>query len=515
MYYSISHVLLPALLLLALVVTEGAAVAGDRAAEYVRRGLSRAPNFMNNRYLRVPERWAKIEAVNRALGLAPGTNNPFYAEHHENALDAIRDYDKAIEVDPSYAPAFYFRALALTYVDYNKTALKDYHNALALSPKMTEALWMRAVCYSNLGQHDKAVQDYTSLLSISPQEADKANSELYDFLYPGNGRPCFVPFMAAERPLKSPAACYRNRGTELQAMGKYAEALRDFTAAIRLDPDNGDGYYRRYQLYKRMGNGQLASRDKSMFKSDMFNCVLSNTESVERSASPSGVCQYYLNELRKDPFSEETHYAYARWLFGQGKNEEALTEVTMALKLDPRFGQALDLRARIYKASGQETASREDQNKKRWIGFQNCQREQNIALQQGMRCRNTGDLDSALYHFDRAIRIDDTLGESYVRRAEIFENLSEKYPFVYVLSGCTLWTIRQNDLVFLAKVNRASAHRLQVSCRKIQIPDNITNMTNMAGPRVPSFSYHEGFRPALERKQNATATSTTIQGANK
>lgn len=67
---------------------------------------------------------------------------------------------------------------------------------------------------------------------------------------------------------------------------------------------------------------------------------------MELREPPEKVREFYLASIKKDPFSEEAHYLFAHWLMRQGSLTEALEHVDQALKLDPKFGQALDLRER-------------------------------------------------------------------------------------------------------------------------------------------------------------------------
>ncbi len=58
-----------------------------------------------------------------------------WAEHEE----AMKDYDKAIELNPQYAEAYNNRGIAKAELGRNEEAMKDYDKAIELNPQYAEA----------------------------------------------------------------------------------------------------------------------------------------------------------------------------------------------------------------------------------------------------------------------------------------------------------------------------------------------------------------------------------------
>ena len=54
-----------------------------------------------------------------------------------NYDEALKDYDKAIELDPNYTFAYNNRGLAFYKLDKFEEALKDYDKAIELDPSYT------------------------------------------------------------------------------------------------------------------------------------------------------------------------------------------------------------------------------------------------------------------------------------------------------------------------------------------------------------------------------------------
>ena len=57
--------------------------------------------------------------------------------------EAIKDYDKAIELDPDYSDAYNNRGLAKYYLDKYGEAIKDFNKVIELTPNYTNAYYDR------------------------------------------------------------------------------------------------------------------------------------------------------------------------------------------------------------------------------------------------------------------------------------------------------------------------------------------------------------------------------------
>jgi tetratricopeptide (TPR) repeat protein len=76
-----------------------------------------------------------------------------------NYNEAIREYDKAIEVNPSYAIAYYNRSVAYTKTGQYDRAINDCDKVLQLDPKHANSYYNRGVSYWHLGSKSQAIED--------------------------------------------------------------------------------------------------------------------------------------------------------------------------------------------------------------------------------------------------------------------------------------------------------------------------------------------------------------------
>ena len=84
---------------------------------------------------------------------------------------AIKDFDKAIELNPNYISAYNSRGVAYENLkDYNR-AINDYNKAIELNPNYISAYNNRAIIYSNLGKYEEAINDYNDALKLDPNNS--------------------------------------------------------------------------------------------------------------------------------------------------------------------------------------------------------------------------------------------------------------------------------------------------------------------------------------------------------
>lgn len=108
------------------------------------------------------------------LALSGNTKTDYFEIGMQHALNgkpakAVKWLNKAIEIDPKNADAYYNRALAFQRLGDNETAaIADYSMAIRLRPTDVEAYMNRAVSHMSLEDFGLAISDLHRALSIQP-----------------------------------------------------------------------------------------------------------------------------------------------------------------------------------------------------------------------------------------------------------------------------------------------------------------------------------------------------------
>ena len=84
---------------------------------------------------------------------------------------AMKDFDRAIELNPKDARAYYNRGLAYGMLGNDDQAIKDYGMAIDLNPKYADAYCNRGTAYHNLGNYNQATNDLRIAARLGNQGA--------------------------------------------------------------------------------------------------------------------------------------------------------------------------------------------------------------------------------------------------------------------------------------------------------------------------------------------------------
>ncbi len=118
-------------------------------------------------------------------------------------LEAVRDYDEAIRLNPQSAEAYYKRGFFYQSHGYAERAIEDFDRAIRTDPQFAKAYGNRAYAYLNKKQYDLAIADCTRAINLDPNDA----------------------------------VAYLNRGVAYKFQGDKARATTDFQKAITLSDD--------------------------------------------------------------------------------------------------------------------------------------------------------------------------------------------------------------------------------------------------------------------------------------
>jgi len=131
---------------------------------------------------------------------------------------ALRAFEKAVSINPSYAEAYYSRGLAYDNMDMHEEALFDYRKAERLGLISDELHYNIGLLYFKLGKTKEALREYGKAIGINPRNKK----------------------------------AYNNIGTIYYQSGLLEEAVDSFKRAIDADPRFVDALYNLGNTYFRM-----------------------------------------------------------------------------------------------------------------------------------------------------------------------------------------------------------------------------------------------------------------------
>lgn len=136
---------------------------------------------------------------------------------------AINAYDQALTSDPSFASAYLNQGNAFASLGRFNDAILRYNQAIRLNPTMTEAIQNRGAMKLNMGDDTAAESDFKAVIHIDPLSKDAA-------------------------------IAHYNLGKILYHNNDSIGAIREFSAAVSIDPGYTDPLAARGVVKNRLGD---------------------------------------------------------------------------------------------------------------------------------------------------------------------------------------------------------------------------------------------------------------------
>ncbi|XP_048456382.1 uncharacterized protein ttc6 [Rhincodon typus] len=167
--------------------------------------------------------FAAFQDINAALKICKSaklfTNRGVISQFTGDLPNAMRDYQKAISLDPTYSLA-YFNAANLYFYNRQFSQAHDYYTkAIDLQPGDESALLNRAICRVLLRRAKEALEDFEEAVKLSPYSAH----------------------------------IYFNRANLYATLKQYKDAEKDYSQALHLMPDDALYYKLRADVRGHLG----------------------------------------------------------------------------------------------------------------------------------------------------------------------------------------------------------------------------------------------------------------------
>jgi len=195
-----------------------------------------------------------LKDYNKAIELKPdweypynGRGNVFYKCYRDD--EALKDYNKAIELKPDWERPYNGRGNVFSQLDRYDEALKEYNKATELKPDWEYPYNNRGNVFYQLGRYDEAIKEYNRATELKP-----------DLEYPYSGRgKVFSQLDRYDEALKEYNKAtelkpdweypYNGRGDVFYQLDRYDEALKDYNKATEIDPNMTAPYYNRGLIF--------------------------------------------------------------------------------------------------------------------------------------------------------------------------------------------------------------------------------------------------------------------------
>ena len=151
---------------------------------------------------------------------------------------ALKDLDRAIELQPKDPELFLMRARLYHIQDRNALAKADVDRVLKVMPNLAPALQLRSSIAATMGNFEQAIQDLRKLLEEAP---DNLGYKLQLAIYlnaAGKSREAIKIFSSVLETDPGNAMAIRGRADAYLSVGAHRKAIDDYEAAFKTSPED-------------------------------------------------------------------------------------------------------------------------------------------------------------------------------------------------------------------------------------------------------------------------------------
>jgi tetratricopeptide (TPR) repeat protein len=131
---------------------------------------------------------------------------------------AQASFDRALDINPHYAPAYNNRAMIHILMGEEDAAIQDYTQSLMLNSRDVDVYFNRGLVYASADRTLEAIADYTQAISLNPRNAQAYHARGGAYLSLNNRA-------AARSDLQNAASLYLQQG-DSQNYGELEEFMK-------------------------------------------------------------------------------------------------------------------------------------------------------------------------------------------------------------------------------------------------------------------------------------------------
>jgi tetratricopeptide (TPR) repeat protein len=273
----------------------------------------------------------------------------------KNYLEAIKDFDIALQKDKNHAPSYCDKARAEAELGKKDEALKNFEQAIKLKSDYVDAYFFRAMLYHKLND-DKAISDYSKTIELDPKRTLAYFKRGMLFYTKKQNENALKDFNKAIELKVSTIEVFFLRGKILAEKGNVTAALADFESALKINPLHSESLMERGKILMLQSKFEPALKD--------FNTCIANRLNSEDIYASRAECYLKLGKfddaLRDyntliDIFKTKDIKVYDMHAHANYKKNDfmaAIKDCNKMLALNRAYIPAYMLRGKIYTQQG-------------------------------------------------------------------------------------------------------------------------------------------------------------------
>lgn len=267
-------------------------------------------------------------------------------KYFEKAIDAAADHDEDWEVEDIRFD------LALEYEsihDFNN-AIKELKKLLKTSPENESAIYEIAYCYERIGDFDKCIEYYTMYIENNPYSFTAWYNLGNIYFLKNNIEKALWAYDYSIIINEDFSSAHFNMGNTYMQIGEFQKALVSYTKCLEIDGDDALTLSYLAEAYERLERFDEAIEYYEKSKTinpEIAEPWLGIGIIQELMGNRTEAVQYLSRAAELQPENANYKLVLAEALFKAERFIEAETQLEAALKVDPKYADAIILLARI------------------------------------------------------------------------------------------------------------------------------------------------------------------------
>lgn len=279
---------------------------------------------------------------------------------------AISDFDRVIKVNPVFAQAHHYKAIALTRLSLYKQAMHEISIALDLKPNSSDFMFTLGITHFQLKEFPKAIEVFSKVIRLDNTNPDVWLNRGSARLITGDTLGALSDYNFAIKVNPFYANSYSRRGILNAELNKPTLALTDLTKAISLDSLSIDNYFNRALIYHNLKQPQKALDD--------LNKVLDIDPKYSLALFNRAIISYQIDNWEKaiddltklttlNPENVLIFYYRGSIFYEKGQLQKSINDFSTAINIFPDFANAYINRAEVKLRIGDAKGSEADYKK--------------------------------------------------------------------------------------------------------------------------------------------------------
>jgi tetratricopeptide (TPR) repeat protein len=224
------------------------------------------PEYWNNKgneELRNKKPQEALKCFDKAIELEP--NNPIYWDNKGVALyylkryeEAIECYDKAIELNPNEPIYWNNKCNDLYYLKRYEEAIECYDRAIKLNPNEPIYWNKKAEVLEELGRYEEAIECYDKAIKLNPNEPRYWSIKGFDLYLLERYEEAIECYDRAIELNPNDPLYWYNKGYALRKLKRYEEAIQCYDRAIELEPNEPIYWSNKAEVLEELGRYEEA-----------------------------------------------------------------------------------------------------------------------------------------------------------------------------------------------------------------------------------------------------------------